>query len=366
MNNVFKNNVFLEDTPKDGKHVVNKKYVDETVESLLDDTSIRSDKTWSSEKISKINVTDAKKVDEKPTYSAGTITYIKDGTSYDTTNDKQWFYYLENGSLKQTIFIEGEELTIDGASVDFDEYIKKTSIATTIDSTCTNVQVIGAKAVYDNCIKNNNIKTYTLLSQLGLSEGCSVGDIFNAMPNGSIAHMNVNNAGNIVDLPVSTWGILIIEKLNIGRFNIVFKMSLSGIIAINEMYIGQLQGSDGSGITWKRVCATNVADISTKQLVLGSTSIFSEGVITYCVNNGWCNFTISGLTSALGSSVELSSSAFPTPANGLITVPLIDDLSGTTVGMFYIDKNYGSLPRCHIYKTGLRAFATLTYKVAES
>lgn len=125
----------------------------------IDDTIISNGKTWSSEKISKINVSDAKKVDSKPTYSDGTITYVKDGTSYTTTNSKQWFYYLENGRLKQTIFIDGEELTIDGSSVDLSEYIKKTSIATTLDRSCTNEQVAGAKIVY-NLIGNENKRGY--------------------------------------------------------------------------------------------------------------------------------------------------------------------------------------------------------------
>jgi hypothetical protein len=123
---------------------------------------------------------------------------------------------------------------------------------------------------------------------------------------------------------------------------------------------------DGTNWNYLGRCAmTKVNDIPYTQLQLSGTSIFSEGVITYCVNNGWCNFTFSAFTSALGSSVGLSSSAFPAPVNGLITVPLIDDLSGTVVGMFYIDSQYGSIPRCHVYKAGLRAFASLSYKVEE-
>lgn len=114
----------------------------------IDDNVISKTKTWSSDKISKINVTEAKKVDSKPTYADGTITYVKDGTSYTTTNDKQWFYYLDNDSVKQTIFIDGEELTIYSASVDFSEYIKKDSILSVIQDT-DNSKIFGAKAVYD-------------------------------------------------------------------------------------------------------------------------------------------------------------------------------------------------------------------------
>ena len=93
--------------------------------ATIDDTLVRNDKTWSSEKISKMNISDAKKVDSKPTYSTGTITYIKDGETYTTTNARQWFYYVVDGVLKQTIFIDGEELTIDGANVDCEDYLKQ-------------------------------------------------------------------------------------------------------------------------------------------------------------------------------------------------------------------------------------------------
>ena len=137
----------IKNTPADDEDIVNKQYVDKKTE--IDDKIVSSVKTWSSEKISKINVSDAKKVDAKPTYATGTITYVKDGTSYTTTNTKQWFYYFDNGSLKQTIFIDGEELTIDGASVDFDEYVKKISITDTIDSTSTSTDIASAKGVYD-------------------------------------------------------------------------------------------------------------------------------------------------------------------------------------------------------------------------
>ena len=256
----------------------------------IDDTVISGSKTWSSEKISKINVSDAKKVDAKPTYADGTITYLKDGASYNTTNAKQWFYYLDNGSLKQTIFIDGEELTIDGAGADFDEYVKKTSITDSVDSQSTNNQVPGAKFIYDNTIKNKNLKTYTSLSQLGLESGCKTYDIFSALPDNSYLEIGCNesksgNLVNVSDIP-AVYGLLTIRKWDKTRFSIELKMSGGGTLAPNVLYIGQLKGNDGSNLTWKRVCTTTIDDVPTTKLKLIDSE--SSGNVYYKVLNGTC------------------------------------------------------------------------------
>ena len=268
---VFKNNVSLEATPTGDTHVTNKGYVDGTVESLLDDTSTRSDRTWSSEKISKINVTDAKKVDEKPTYSAGTITYVKNGTSYTTTNDKQWFYYLENEALKQTIFIDGEELTLGNANIDLDDYIEKNDIVTTFDNTCTDEQVASALAIY-NMTKDKNMKTYNTVKQLGLSFPCTVSDIFLAMDTNSVVYIGVEAlASTVTDVPYG-YGLLTISKITYGRFSILYNISAGGSVTKNRMWIGNLKGEDGTGLVWKEILTTDTGYITTNQPVIDGTT----------------------------------------------------------------------------------------------
>ena len=136
---VFKNNVSLEATPASDTHIVNKAYLED--------------------RISKINVQHAVKVDELPICTDNgdgtyTITYIKDGDTKTTTDISQWFYYLDaESNLKQTIFLDGEELTIDGTEIVLDDFIEKSAIVTTLDSTVTNEQVVGALTIY-NAIKD--------------------------------------------------------------------------------------------------------------------------------------------------------------------------------------------------------------------
>lgn len=135
----------------------------------IDDTKTSLDTGWSSAKIedriSKINIKHALKVDALPTYSDGTITYVKDGTTYTTTNAEQWFYYMDGTSLKQTIFIDGEETTIEGTGVVLDDYAEKvtvgelTDLATTDQSSIVNAIneltvnfQAGVDTLYDTCV----------------------------------------------------------------------------------------------------------------------------------------------------------------------------------------------------------------------
>lgn len=99
-------------------------------------------------------------------------------------------------------------------------------------------------------INKFNTKTFTTLSQLGLTHPITVGEIFNALPDKSILLLNCDDVTkSVTDVPVS-FGILIIDKNNNGRFSIEYKRSLSSSLATNDMWIGQLKGDDGTGLVW--------------------------------------------------------------------------------------------------------------------
>ena len=124
----------------------------------------------------------------------------------------------------------------------------------------SNDDVVNKKYV-DNAIKDNNIKTYTSLDQLGLTDHVAVGDIYNAMPDGSLAIIQCNEkATSVTDVPTE-FGMLTIEKNSTSKFSILYKRSMFGSAAPNELYIGQLKGSDGTELSWSRVCTTSDTDI---------------------------------------------------------------------------------------------------------
>ena len=127
------------------------------------------------------------------------------------------------------------------------------SIVTVLDENVTDDQIPSAKSVYE-LSNDKNIKTYCYLSQLGLTAPCSVGDVFNALPLNSTIIISCSTASNsITDIP-QDYGILQITKgSDNGKFSIEYNISAVNSIFANKKWIGQLKGSDGSGLTWAAV-----------------------------------------------------------------------------------------------------------------
>ena len=103
---------------------------------------------------------------------------------------------------------------------------------------------------------------YTSLSQLGLTAPVSVGEIFKAMHNKTMAVIacegkegNTDGVGvHVSDVPVS-YGVLTINKNELGRFSIEYQNSLQGSPCNVKRWIGTLKGSDGTGLYWRQLSA---------------------------------------------------------------------------------------------------------------
>lgn len=105
----------------DLENYYNKTEIDEAFEGAKTDWEKYTD-----DAVEALNKDKAIACDSKPTYDAGTITYVVDGESKTTEDEAIWFYYTEDEVLKQTRFIEGAEKTItSGGGIDFDAYVKK-------------------------------------------------------------------------------------------------------------------------------------------------------------------------------------------------------------------------------------------------
>lgn len=97
--------------------------VSKKIASCLSDSKLYTD-----QKIAEMASEQAIVADEKPSYSNGITTYIKDGIPETTDEENIWFYYEEDGKLMQTIFINGENITIVSAgSVNFQDFVSKTN-----------------------------------------------------------------------------------------------------------------------------------------------------------------------------------------------------------------------------------------------
>ena len=167
--------------------------------------------------------------------------------------------------------------------------IDKTQLTTVLDETVTDEQVASAKVVYDK-VKDSNIKTYTALEQLGLTSGCTVQEVYIALPTPSTFVAKTINT-DITDIP-TTRGIIIVHKPIAGFVEVTFKETAIAGVSPNNMWLGSLKGGDGTGLTWSKVCATKVADVPFTPITFKDSNIVSLGNSGYCVNNGWCHLVL--------------------------------------------------------------------------
>ena len=340
----------------------------DTLANIILDSEVRLDKTWSSSKIYE-SVQEAIRQNKKFTLEefakANKASYTV-ADSVDTMTDQSTIYLLKNDTTYDMyiVQVDGTSTKIGDVNIDLTQYVKTTElnshiedksvhfenqaekdsmltrddIVTTIDNTVTNEQIPSAKAVYDSCIKDS-VKIYTHVKQLGLDNGCSVGDIFNAMPVNSLVEMACHTmewsddegASYVTDVP-EPYVLLTIRKYisdTTSRFTIIAKRSNRDSLAPNIMWIGQLKGFDGTGLTWSRVCTTNIADVSKTNFDLDSesSSVYLKGDTNidnnwFSVVNGWCFVQVDLMCKLEGQGYKLLYSSLPKPigniANGII------------------------------------------------
>ena len=135
------------------------------------------------------------------------------------------------------------------------------------------------------------ITTYTSIEDLGLTAPVTVGEIFNAMPDGTMAviaceEIEENTQGDVIyvsDVPTA-FGILTIKKNAAGRFSIEYQNSLQGTVCNVRRWIGTLKGLDGTGLVWKQL-STHSTYTDLSELGLGSTATLKDITKTMANNS---------------------------------------------------------------------------------
>lgn len=179
--------------------------------------------------------------------------------------------FTNNGNLEnpEPIKVLGKD-GVDGKDgADGTTYIPSIGTVTTVESNAdasagVTVDEETKEAVFNFAIpkgqngedgKDAEQRIYTTLAELGLTAPVTVGDIFNAMEDKTIAMIACEDiTDHITDVPMS-YGVLTIKKGGIGRFSIDYQNSLFGSPCNVKRWIGTLKGSDGTGLTWKQLSA---------------------------------------------------------------------------------------------------------------
>ena len=258
----------------------------------IDDNAVSPNTGWSSKKVMDklASVKSIMRVDAKPTITDGTITYVKDGTSYTTTDQEAWFYYVADDELYKTIFIDGIEYTKADSGVNFDDFIEKSAIVTTLlNDTVTNEQVVSAKIVHE-LTKGKNLKTYTDYPDVGIDKtNFTLEEVATKLNNASALMVGTDN--KTPNIFPKIFGHFIALKKSDDKVKFFFFPNENG----EDSSIYFCGYHPRIGVTeWQKVCTTSVPDVSDVPInFISGTPLEGTGA-TYSVKDGWCTIRFSG------------------------------------------------------------------------
>ena len=191
---------------------------------------------------------------------------------------------------------------------------------TTINSTSTNTQYPSAKAVYNNAIKDKNIKTYTSLNQLGLTMGSeTLQDIAKSMVDGSMAIIVIRYNDDTPIYP-EKYGNLIAYRGDGNRTDFMFYPT-GDFAKAAYLYICSYHKDKDLLRDWQKVCSTTVADVPKTTITLVDSTnyaISSDSIFSYYeIINGTCyvDMIIKCISPINGNSTAPGHLSLPKPRN---------------------------------------------------
>lgn len=197
----------------------------------------------------------------------------------------------------------------------------------------------------------SNITTYASLDQLGLVNGTSTIDIFNALPDNSLLRIEVANNTVVTDIPKNTNGVLMIDKVSNNNVTIEYK------ITSGELFIGVLTIGDTTSLSWKRLCSTAEDNYESgyiwidNYLPKGATG--NNFYLSYSVKNGCCFVSCGGgMTTSANfdyTKIDLTKTTWSTNTGKTI---FPKPKTPKKVKLFSEKNNVNSLLLLEIYPTG--------------
>lgn len=247
--------------------------------------------------------------------------------------------FIDNGENVTTLYASSAKLTI----------LEIPSLQACID--------VSDKHIQEVANTDRNLKTYTTLSQIGLTTGCTISDILNALTDYSQIVVNssyINNTDRPLNSPADE--LITITRLWHSRITIISTDRNGKICTGLTSYSGTTVTFEG----WKRVCTTSVEDVD-KTLI--TTQNLLTGIISYYIKNGLCYVSVSSITPNSDGGLNIgATSSLPNPDTRGNNHHVIGTTSGVT-GLFIINTD-GSIT--FYGKKTLSYFGQFSYPVAES
>lgn len=143
--------------------------------------------------------------------------------------------------------------------------------------------LLGSSVCYTNL---GGYKLYLTLSSMGVSDGCSILDIVNALPAKSLfLYHEQYNGATIKDMPPNYHNGGIIRILNIGgRYEIDYRrQNANSLLSPPEHYIGSVAASNPTSIEWSKNLTS--ADIIMKTVSLTQVTVSANSGTTGSTTN---------------------------------------------------------------------------------
>lgn len=211
-----------------------------------------------------------------------------------------------------------------------------------------------------------NMKTYTNVTQLGLSSPCSVIDIIKALPKNSYLiygsyGSETHNGGFITDAPANH-GLLEVKKSDYDgcRATMTFTESATNSMGYKRKWIAEFASGNGNidtnGVKWHEVAYKAVADVGfttinqTNGLTAPTGITMTDGSkVNYCIRNGICYVHIALQISSISAKV-----------NSWTTIAELPKSVIEAVGAMNCESN--TVPECMPIRVSQAGKLTLMYK----
>ena len=350
------NNDFLKKTDADSTYAT--KTDIETMSSIILDSEVRLDKTYSSSKIYS-SIQDA--IDTSKAYTLSELGKMS-GASYKVvtaTNemtDEKIIYLLDNGTTFDMYIVEsGIPTKIGDTDIDLSEYYTKTEVdndflkktdASSIYATKTELNekanddevakkadITGLQEQIDNLdipedvdLTNINTKLTQLETKARfipvIADNPTDYDLNNYIDNGNYS---IGDSSKYSNTPISRPGLLIVIRSN------SYRLQIYAVTNNNNVYFRK---STNWGSTWSSwVLLNNSSGASGNVPKTSLTPVFPNGItlasggvaINYIVRNGWCNVDFEfNVKSATALTWNVIATGLPKPANN-VNIVLIND-----------------------------------------
>lgn len=211
-----------------------------------------------------------------------------------------------------------------------------------------------------------NLKTYTLPSQLGLTNDCTIDNIIQALPVKSSYLGDSATMTNKSQFPTATSDYtFIINKSTTSRYSVIATDKETG-----KMYTGKVSANSPFTFNgWTKVCTTSVEDVELNNV---TDTLVSEnatgGTLSYYVKDGICYIELDAITiSSISSGGSLSSFYFPVPyLNRRSGYKTIQSWKGNNVLQLSVMSNGKLAYWCESSSIGSIFYGQFSYPVADS